>query len=351
MKALNYLTFAVAFLLISIFRPSAYAGEVDWGNINKVADQILAKTPSNLDELTVLIEASGYGETDRAALIYSTIAKSVYYDVELMMSASNERMEPETVWQRKKGICSNYVDLYRELATRTKLTTFSVVGYSKQRDLQEVSKTPDHEWLILQADSRFLLVDPTWGSGYLNEENIFVRSFETKWFDSKPELFAQTHYPVAPMFQLVDCPVPFSAFKMDVEQTIRHFERPGRCPKWSDTLSKYLAEPHELKALYVGKQAYVHSGDRQLYAMALLDHVMISENNAQVIKKKALNDRVAAEGYRKVLIDQRQKVTQAIGLLKAIGSPQAKQALGIATNNLQNIERNLKVINLLLVPK
>ncbi|MCM3719797.1 hypothetical protein [Fictibacillus phosphorivorans] len=41
-------------------------------------------------------------------------------------------------------------------------------------------------------DGRWLAMDPTWGSGYL-QNNKFVPKFTMKYFDPKPAEFQKTH--------------------------------------------------------------------------------------------------------------------------------------------------------------
>lgn len=50
----------------------------------------------------------------------------------------------------------------------------------------------DHAWIETKVDGRWLTMDPTWGSGYL-QNGRFVRNYTLKYFDPNPEEFKKSH--------------------------------------------------------------------------------------------------------------------------------------------------------------
>jgi hypothetical protein len=63
-----------------------------------------------------------------------------------------------------------------------------------------------HAWVAAQLDGKWYLFDPTWGAGYV-ENNVFVKSFNRRFYMVNPEQMLKDHMPFDPMHQFINHPV------------------------------------------------------------------------------------------------------------------------------------------------
>ena len=83
----------------------------------------------------------------------------------------------------KKGICQDYVFLTIALLRSAGLPARFVEGSGGQR----------HAWVEVRVDGRWLVMDPTWGSGYITKEGTFQKRYDSRYFDPPSSLLDKTH--------------------------------------------------------------------------------------------------------------------------------------------------------------
>jgi hypothetical protein len=122
-------------------------------------------------------------DKDKALAVYEYVAKHVSYDVDKLNNRSFEFDDSALkTLDEKKGVCQDFAYLAIALLRASGLEAQMVTGYAGQ----------NHAWVETKVDGRWLTMDPTWGSGYL-QNNKFVPKFTMEYFDPKPADFQKTH--------------------------------------------------------------------------------------------------------------------------------------------------------------
>jgi Transglutaminase-like superfamily len=122
-------------------------------------------------------------EKEKALAVYEYVAKNVSYDVDKLNNRTFEFDDSALkTLDEKKGVCQDFAYLAIALLRASGMETQMVTGYAGQ----------NHAWVETKVDGRWLVMDPTWGSGYL-QNNKFVPKFTIEYFDPKPAEFQKTH--------------------------------------------------------------------------------------------------------------------------------------------------------------
>jgi transglutaminase/protease-like cytokinesis protein 3 len=103
-----------------------------------------------------------------------------------------------------------------ELAKAVQIEMVQVIGYSKGYDYKigdSFNEVPNHAWNAVKINGRWFLLDVTWGAGYIDENNRFVRRFQDHYFLTPPESFILDHLPEDERWQLTDQPISLREFE------------------------------------------------------------------------------------------------------------------------------------------
>lgn len=133
----------------------------------------------------------GTAETsyDKAKAIFRWLCDNIAYDVTLSIH------DADTCWEKMRGVCQAYCELFCQLGKAVGLTVDIVSGKAKRRD-GSIAAEP-HAWVFVYTEGyEGILIDPTWGAGSVSEHGEFVRSSDgDMWFDVQPAWMVYTHYP------------------------------------------------------------------------------------------------------------------------------------------------------------
>ncbi|WNB91831.1 transglutaminase-like domain-containing protein [Bacillus sp. NEB1478] len=122
-------------------------------------------------------------QKDKALAVYEYVAKNVKYDLDKLNNRTFEFDDSALkTLAEKKGVCQDFAYLTIALLRASGMEAQMVTGYAGQ----------SHGWVETKVDGRWLTMDPTWGSGYL-QNNKFVPKFTMEYFDPNPVEFKKTH--------------------------------------------------------------------------------------------------------------------------------------------------------------
>ncbi|WP_169713704.1 transglutaminase domain-containing protein [Paludifilum halophilum] len=125
------------------------------------------------------------GEREKALAIYQYVAKNVRYDVQKFKNDTFEYDDSALKTLREKeGVCQDYSFLTIALLRSIGIETRFVEGYADGNR---------HAWVEVKVGGQWLTMDPTWGAGYIDENDRFIRKYSTKYFDPDPAEFQKTH--------------------------------------------------------------------------------------------------------------------------------------------------------------
>ncbi len=198
----------LVFVLLILHAPVAFAQKTPANPFAKTDKLALALPDSgakSVEGIARYINAqfSTNEEKVRAAFIW--VAHHIAYDVDDMFTIhyekSSEVIASQTL-KAGKGVCSGYAALFYELCTQLSIPGRIVEGYTKQSGY--IDFVP-HAWCAALVDSTWYLFDPTWASGYVNNEK-FTRKLNNTYFKAKPEVLIRSHMPFDFLWQFMPYP-------------------------------------------------------------------------------------------------------------------------------------------------
>lgn len=158
----------------------------------------LAYAGSSVLELAALLLPQAGTEADKARLAYSWITQHIAYDVTL----NRDDLSPEGVLQRRQTICGGYANLYEALAKAMGLRAVIVEGYAKGvGGIVGSDSQLNHAWNAVAIAGVWYLIDTTWGSGNVNNQQ-FQAQFSPFYFATPPTRLINTHFPAESQWQL-----------------------------------------------------------------------------------------------------------------------------------------------------
>ena len=188
-----------------------------WIDANSTAapDSLTVAAPVLARHLTRYV----FGDAQKARALYVWITHNIRYDVEQIEASRSLGSTAETL-ARRGGVCQDYAELFAAMASAVGLECHVVSGYTKDhRGIAPVG----HAWNAVLIDSSYLLIDATWGAGYL-EGARFRQHFDEAYFLVAPTDLLTTHMPFDPIWQFSTAPITHAEF---VSRTPAPHERRG----------------------------------------------------------------------------------------------------------------------------
>lgn len=122
-------------------------------------------------------------DREKAKAIYEYVAKNTDYDVEKYEEdAFNLDDSAIETLETGVGICQDYTFLTTALLRSIDIPAHYVEGHAGVR----------HAWVEAEIDDEWLVLDPTWGAGYV-EDGEFISEYNEDYFDPDKDLLEETH--------------------------------------------------------------------------------------------------------------------------------------------------------------
>jgi hypothetical protein len=198
-----------SFLLIVIFPVSVLAQD-------KGPDAQAAAIPdvhtASVDALSNYIKQNFSTDSARVRAIYVWITNHIKYDVARLRNRDkNPGGPPQSVADvlaTRYAVCQGYSDLFVALARNMGIDAHVVGGYTKKGGrVNPIS----HAWVAAVVGGEWVLFDPTWGAGYVRDDQ-FVKHFNNAFYKVSPATLIGDHMPFDPMYQLLSYPLTHKEF-------------------------------------------------------------------------------------------------------------------------------------------
>ncbi|SDX10217.1 Transglutaminase-like superfamily protein [Marininema mesophilum] len=125
------------------------------------------------------------GNRAKALAIYKYVSQNIRYDVSKFKTDAFEYDDSALkTLKEKEGVCQDYSFLAIAL-----LRSIDI----ESRFVQGMAEGNRHAWVEVKVNGRWMTMDPTWGAGYINGSDQFVKRYTTKYFDPNLRDFASTH--------------------------------------------------------------------------------------------------------------------------------------------------------------
>ena len=212
-----------SFFFIFIFIFSSINGQ----NFSKV-DAIAKEYSSHLNtakKLAQKIENDFSDDSDKVRALYVWMTTHITYDLKEFYSGSKKysfrysskeelRLKKEKrnnalvhqTLKSKKAVCEGYAQSIKKVCDLLAIECNVVSGYSKTMAL-EIGKIPlggKHAWNVVKINKQWKFIDATWGAGYGDENNRWIRKFDPFYFFSNPSNLITSHFPENEKWQLLN---------------------------------------------------------------------------------------------------------------------------------------------------
>jgi len=173
-----------------------------------------AATRQSVAGLSAYLTQPACNEFEKVRAVYRWITANIDYDVESYFKTRNHSPDAGHPLRSGKAVCAGYSGLFTELLQHCGIQCMEISGYAKGYSYEtgELPAGSNHSWNAVSIEGRWYLIDPTWGSGYIDSERCFKRQFEDFYFCPPPELLIMTHLPDEPRYQFIDPPLTSAEF-------------------------------------------------------------------------------------------------------------------------------------------
>ena len=216
------------FLLFTfLFSVSSYSqANVSYALVDAKITAIPAIFTNSTEAIAKYINSYFKTENDKIRAVFYWTASNISYDIENMFAVNTTETPQDRIaktLKTKKGICSDYATIFSEIANLVGIKSIVVEGYTKQ---DGKVATMAHAWCASKIDNKWYLFDPTWGSGYVND-NKYTRKINTIYFKVAPLKMINSHMPFDYLWQFIDYPITnqeFIAGKAQINKAKKNFD-------------------------------------------------------------------------------------------------------------------------------
>ena len=188
--------------------PSAPQRSSPWP-MSSEESPLLAEIPPEEDDIAALgrlMQERVYDEFERTKLVHDFIVDRLDYDHASAGTPHRAPQDADTVIRDRKGVCAGYANLAVALGRAAGLEVVYLVGLAR---VGTAGEPQPHAWNAVRIDGDWYLFDVTWDDG------VFVDGtphYGSGYLFPPPEVFAASHHPTDPGWQLLPVPIPEETF-------------------------------------------------------------------------------------------------------------------------------------------
>lgn len=165
----------------------------------------LHPTKYDFSDFAQKITSGSNSNYQKIRAIYQWICENIDYDTSYSIYDADNCIE------QHRGVCQAYCELFYRLAKAVGVQVDIINGKSKNIDGRVGNM--GHAWLFAYTQSnQGMLLDPTWGAGYVDNGQFYRRSNCWQWFDVSPEWMILSHFPNNQSDQLLPTPITWQDF-------------------------------------------------------------------------------------------------------------------------------------------
>lgn len=199
-------------LLAFLFSILSFAQrQTQYAIVDKQISEIPLRFTYSTDAIAHYINARFQTEDEKIRAVFYWTASNISYDLDKLSDLNNKETSENNskkILNSKKGVCSDYTKIFKEIANKVGVNTEIISGYTKQNG---VVVAISHAWCASKIDNLWYIFDPTWGSGHVNNGK-FVTSFDDHYFKVNPNKIITSHMPYDYMWQFLNYPISNQEF-------------------------------------------------------------------------------------------------------------------------------------------
>lgn len=172
--------------------------------LHPIVSDIPADVETSLESVAKHIAAHEPDRWLRIKALHDYVADRVAYDTVAYFSREMPPQDAVTVFNTRKGVCAGYAQLLAAMGIAAGEEIVIVVGDARTESSDLTGE--GHAWNAAQIDGGWYLIDPTWDAGHVDGQS-FIKAYSTSNLFTPPSVFAVTHFPDEPRWQLQDPPI------------------------------------------------------------------------------------------------------------------------------------------------
>lgn len=170
---------------------------------------------TSIKELSERIDYDFKTDIEKVRAIYTWIALNIEYDYfpsKLLKSPelfvfNNDgdlkrikqrkiRQAAQKTFKTKKGVCIGFAYLFHNICNLINIKSELIYGYTRTSAdrIGIIPEEKNHVWNAVKINNEWLLMDVTFGSGYLYK-NVWQRQLNLEYFNVKKSKLKTTHFP------------------------------------------------------------------------------------------------------------------------------------------------------------
>jgi transglutaminase/protease-like cytokinesis protein 3 len=168
-----------------------------FSEIDRYALQAPDSATDSFDSLASYLAKSSPSDLGRVRATWRWITSHISYD------ADKKNYSALKTLRERKGVCQGYSELFVELARRMGVRAIEITGYTRGSAYRPGDRVVnDHAWNAVLIDTKWYLIDSTYGAGHFNGEQ-YVQEYREHYFLTPPGEFIYTNLPELRRWQLI----------------------------------------------------------------------------------------------------------------------------------------------------
>lgn len=202
--------------LLLVFYSTLFLGQnaADFGTVDRKMDEIPMQSTTSTKDIAFYIAQNFTSPEDQIRAAFYWTASNISYDVENMFNIPKNLTTKEKIdiaLSSHKGVCMHYSEVFASITNQLGFPTVLVEGYTKNKGKVD---TVSHVWCATKVNDKWSLYDPTWGSGYVNDQKYY-KKLNNFYFKTDPKELILNHMPFDYVWQLLEYPINNQEFYED----------------------------------------------------------------------------------------------------------------------------------------
>lgn len=171
-----------------------------------------AAMEKDVKSLASYLRGGARGDRQRVRALYRWVCDRIAYDGASYRDHVFPDTAPAYTLKRKQAICGGYAQLLYELGKASGLQIELVTGKARGSAFSRAGAAEGHAWNAVRLDSKWYLLDPTWGAGSVDDDFVYEKDFNEAYFLIPPEQLRYSHFPTDSKWQLCPKTLTWSQF-------------------------------------------------------------------------------------------------------------------------------------------